>query len=161
MKTGAHPAVRSRMFDVSQFRTAHAASWHRSDALTIDCAGAMARVKATLAGSALRGLDPRHALPEVWAFYRSVGEERVVRVLRVGSEVPGRWMFCSGCDHVVILHGRMTTSRQLAVLAIRHTQMPGDVAGGHRMVYRRGADVALEAPGSRILCGSSREDSVR
>src|SRR5688572_16206641 len=47
------------------FVHAHAHSNRTPDAPTKNSLGAMARVKASLLPSALRGLDPRHALPDL------------------------------------------------------------------------------------------------
>src|SRR5437762_38734 len=62
--------------------------------------------------SALRGLDPRHALPEL-ALIGALAKSASYAFARSAATFQG-WMFYAGCNHVVILHGRMTTSWQLA-----------------------------------------------
>jgi hypothetical protein len=76
----------------------------------------MARVKATLLRRRFAALT-RAMRSRTIGIYRSVGGNRVVRLVRAGSgtRIRGRMAFYAMRNHVVILHGRMTTSWHLPV----------------------------------------------
>lgn len=63
-----------------------------SDAPTGHCAGAMARVKASLLASALRDLDPRHALPFVWHLSERRAEPPFVLWYGCHDRGPPKWI---------------------------------------------------------------------